>query len=76
MSPPCHCRGQLGALRLAVRLLEDTVLPPQHYQPLIQLLTEPILCPAQVGAGAAGNSGVTTPVWRPRCAHPALPTAP
>ncbi|NXU98963.1 RASL1 protein, partial [Cettia cetti] len=39
--------GQLGALRLAVRLLEDTVLPPQHYQPLIQLLTEPVLCPAQ-----------------------------
>ncbi|XP_039581963.1 rasGAP-activating-like protein 1 isoform X2 [Passer montanus] len=39
--------GQLGALRLAVRLLEDTVLPPHHYQPLIQLLTEPILCPAQ-----------------------------
>uniref|UniRef100_A0A8U8B3K8 Uncharacterized protein n=1 Tax=Geospiza parvula TaxID=87175 RepID=A0A8U8B3K8_GEOPR len=44
--------GQLGALRLAVRLLEDTVLPSHHYQPLIQLLTEPILCPAQV-------------VWRP-----------
>ncbi|XP_064248768.1 rasGAP-activating-like protein 1 isoform X6 [Passer domesticus] len=39
--------GQLGALRLAVRLLEDTVLPPHHYQPLIQLLTEPILCPSQ-----------------------------
>ncbi|XP_041878767.1 rasGAP-activating-like protein 1 [Corvus kubaryi] len=39
--------GQLGALRLAVRLVEDTVLPPHHYQPLIQLLTEPILCPGQ-----------------------------
>ncbi|NXK94547.1 RASL1 protein, partial [Formicarius rufipectus] len=38
-------KGQLGALRLAVRLVEDTVLPPQYYQPLIQLLTEPILCP-------------------------------
>ncbi|NXG22653.1 RASL1 protein, partial [Grallaria varia] len=37
--------GQLGALRLAVRLVEDTVLPPHYYQPLIQLLTEPILCP-------------------------------
>ncbi|NXR84719.1 RASL1 protein, partial [Pycnonotus jocosus] len=45
--------GQLGALRLAVRLLEDTVLPPQHCQPLIQLLTEPILCPAQPPEGTA-----------------------
>ncbi|NXL70212.1 RASL1 protein, partial [Leptocoma aspasia] len=45
--------GQLGALRLAVRLLEDTVLPPHHYQPLIQLLTEPILCPAQSPRGTA-----------------------
>ncbi|NXX98094.1 RASL1 protein, partial [Centropus bengalensis] len=43
-------RGQLGALRLAVRLVEDRVLPPLYYQPLIQLLTEPILHPAQVGA--------------------------
>ncbi|NXU24510.1 RASL1 protein, partial [Thalassarche chlororhynchos] len=40
--------GQLGALRLAVRLVEDRVLPPSYYQPLIQLLTEPILCPGQV----------------------------
>ena len=47
---PCRCRGQLGALRLAVRLVEDRVLPPPYYQPLIQLLTEPILCPGQVGA--------------------------
>ncbi|XP_066055929.1 rasGAP-activating-like protein 1 [Chamaea fasciata] len=46
-------RGQLGALRLAVRLLEDTVLPHHHYQPLIQLLTEPILCPAQSPEGTA-----------------------
>ncbi|XP_066418083.1 rasGAP-activating-like protein 1 isoform X1 [Molothrus aeneus] len=45
--------GQLGALRLAVRLLEDTVLPSHHYQPLIQLLTEPILCPAQNPEGTA-----------------------
>ncbi|XP_009274638.1 PREDICTED: rasGAP-activating-like protein 1 [Aptenodytes forsteri] len=37
--------GQLGALRLVVRLVEDRVLPPPYYQPLIQLLTEPILCP-------------------------------
>ncbi|NXE44257.1 RASL1 protein, partial [Ptilorrhoa leucosticta] len=45
--------GQLGALRLAVRLVEDTVLPPHHYQPLIQLLTEPILCPGQPPEGTA-----------------------
>ncbi|KAM6340300.1 rasGAP-activating-like protein 1 [Alca torda] len=45
--------GQLGALRLAVRLVEDRVLPPNYYQPLIQLLTEPILCPGQPPAGTA-----------------------
>ncbi|XP_061866309.1 rasGAP-activating-like protein 1 [Colius striatus] len=45
--------GQLGALRLAVRLVEDTVLPPSYYQPLIRLLTEPILCPGQPSAGTA-----------------------
>ncbi|NWU15606.1 RASL1 protein, partial [Cephalopterus ornatus] len=46
-------RGQLGALRLAVRLAEDTVLPPHHYQPLIQLLTNPVLCPDQPPDGTA-----------------------
>ncbi|NWX23062.1 RASL1 protein, partial [Aegotheles bennettii] len=45
--------GQLGALRLAVRLVEDRVLPLSYYQPLIQLLTEPILCPDQPTAGTA-----------------------
>uniref|UniRef100_A0A8B9NK56 RAS protein activator like 1 n=1 Tax=Accipiter nisus TaxID=211598 RepID=A0A8B9NK56_9AVES len=45
--------GQLGALRLAVRLVEDRVLPPPYYQPLIQLLTEPILCPGQPPDGTA-----------------------
>ncbi|NWY60617.1 RASL1 protein, partial [Chionis minor] len=45
--------GQLGALRLAVRLVEDRVLPPTYYQPLIQLLAEPILCPGQPPAGTA-----------------------
>ncbi|NWW72671.1 RASL1 protein, partial [Climacteris rufus] len=45
--------GQLGALRLAVRLVEDTVLPLHHYQPLIQLLTEPILHPGQPPEGTA-----------------------
>ncbi|NXN42792.1 RASL1 protein, partial [Rhinoptilus africanus] len=46
-------RGQLGALRLAVRLVEDRVLPPPYYQPLIQLLAEPILRPGQPPAGTA-----------------------
>ncbi|XP_053938806.1 rasGAP-activating-like protein 1 [Cuculus canorus] len=45
--------AQLGALRLAVRLVEDTVLPHLYYQPLIQLLAEPILCPAQPATGTA-----------------------
>ncbi|NWU73129.1 RASL1 protein, partial [Pterocles burchelli] len=45
--------GQLGALRLAVRLVEDTVLPPHCYQPLIQLLTEPLRCPGQPPASTA-----------------------
>ncbi|XP_075290787.1 rasGAP-activating-like protein 1 [Opisthocomus hoazin] len=45
--------GQLGALRLAVRLVEDRVLPQHYYQPLIQLLTEPILHPGQSPAGTA-----------------------
>ncbi|NXJ72697.1 RASL1 protein, partial [Rostratula benghalensis] len=45
--------GQLGALRLTVRLVEDRVLPPNYYQPFIQLLTEPILCPDQPPAGTA-----------------------
>ncbi|NXN28083.1 RASL1 protein, partial [Nycticryphes semicollaris] len=45
--------GQLGALRLTVWLVEDRVLPPNYYQPLIQLLTEPILCPDQPPAGTA-----------------------
>ncbi|XP_064322754.1 rasGAP-activating-like protein 1 [Phalacrocorax carbo] len=46
-------REQLGALRLVVRLVEDRVLPPRYYQPLIQLLTEPILSPGQPPAGTA-----------------------
>nr|XP_047919973.1 LOW QUALITY PROTEIN: rasGAP-activating-like protein 1 [Anser cygnoides] len=45
--------GQLGSLRLAVRLVEDRVLPPHCYQPLIQLLAEPIRCPGQPPAGTA-----------------------
>ncbi|XP_049643729.1 rasGAP-activating-like protein 1 [Suncus etruscus] len=40
-------RGTLGALRLKVRLTEDRVLPSQHYQPLLQLLVESVLRPAE-----------------------------
>ncbi|NWU98479.1 RASL1 protein, partial [Upupa epops] len=43
---------QLGALRLALRLQEDTVLPAHCYQPLVQLLTEPVLSPAEPPAGS------------------------
>ncbi|OXB76460.1 UNVERIFIED_CONTAM: hypothetical protein H355_014175 [Colinus virginianus] len=46
-------RGQLGSLRLTVRLLEDRVLPQHCYQPLIQLLAEPLRCPGQPTAGTA-----------------------
>ncbi|XP_021268598.1 rasGAP-activating-like protein 1 isoform X2 [Numida meleagris] len=45
--------GQLGALRLTVRLLEDRVLPQHCYQPLIQLLAEPLHCPGQPAASTA-----------------------
>ncbi|XP_035196664.1 rasGAP-activating-like protein 1 isoform X2 [Oxyura jamaicensis] len=45
--------GRLGSLRLAVRLVEDQVLPPRCYQPLIQLLAEPIRCPGQSTASTA-----------------------
>uniref|UniRef100_A0A8D2JH20 RAS protein activator like 1 n=1 Tax=Varanus komodoensis TaxID=61221 RepID=A0A8D2JH20_VARKO len=40
--------GKLGALRLRVRLTEDRILPSRYYQPLIDLLVESILCPAEV----------------------------
>ncbi|KAG8504622.1 RasGAP-activating-like protein 1 [Galemys pyrenaicus] len=40
-------RGNLGALRLKVRLSEDRVLPSQHYQPLRALLVESVLGPAE-----------------------------
>jgi len=72
---PCCCRGQLGALRLAVRLVEDRVLPQHYYQPLIQLLTEPILHPGQVGA--AGWEDPRGPLaWGLHHAHPALRAVP
>lgn len=57
----CHCRGQLGSLRLTVRLLEDRVLPQHCYQPLIQLLAEPLCCPGQVGAAGWGHTCAICP---------------
>ncbi|XP_074868867.1 rasGAP-activating-like protein 1 isoform X2 [Carettochelys insculpta] len=39
--------GKLGALRLKVRLAEDRILPSMYYQPLIQLLVESVLSPAE-----------------------------
>nr|XP_033811940.1 rasGAP-activating-like protein 1 isoform X1 [Geotrypetes seraphini] len=39
--------GKLGALRLSVRLCEDRILPSMYYQPLVELLVESILSPAE-----------------------------
>ncbi|XP_066116606.1 rasGAP-activating-like protein 1 isoform X2 [Saccopteryx bilineata] len=39
--------GNLGALRLKVRLIEDRVLPSQCYQPLRELLMASVLGPAE-----------------------------
>ncbi|CAB1321839.1 unnamed protein product, partial [Coregonus sp. 'balchen'] len=41
-------RGKLGALRLKVRLVEDLILPSMYYQPLIDLLVESVISPAEV----------------------------
>ncbi|KAM3867857.1 rasGAP-activating-like protein 1 [Diretmus argenteus] len=40
--------GKLGALRLKVRLVEDHILPSMYYQPLIDLLVESVISPAEV----------------------------
>nr|XP_057926493.1 rasGAP-activating-like protein 1 [Doryrhamphus excisus] len=40
--------GKLGALRLKVRLVEDQILPSMYYQPLIDLLVESVISPAEV----------------------------
>nr|XP_036849324.1 rasGAP-activating-like protein 1 isoform X2 [Manis javanica] len=44
--------GNLGALRLTVRLTEDRVLPSQYYQPLMKLLMESVLGPAEEDAAS------------------------
>ncbi|XP_067911018.1 rasGAP-activating-like protein 1 isoform X3 [Heterodontus francisci] len=51
--------GKLGALRLKVRLAEDRILPSMYYQPLIDLLVEPVISPAK-GVAAAGPTIRTT----------------
>lgn len=44
----CVFSGKLGALRLKVRLVEDRILPSVYYQPLIHLLLESVISPAEV----------------------------
>ncbi|ELK15475.1 RasGAP-activating-like protein 1 [Pteropus alecto] len=44
--------GNLGALRLKVRLVEDRVLPSKYYQPLMKLLAESVLGPAEEDAAS------------------------
>lgn len=72
----CRCRGRLGSLRLAVRLVEEQVLPPHCYQPFIQLLAEPIRCPGQVGATLVPPPSFVAapcPPCPPRSPQPAQP---
>ncbi|XP_072538128.1 rasGAP-activating-like protein 1 [Salminus brasiliensis] len=40
--------GKLGALRLKVRLAEERILPSLYYQPLIDMLVESVISPAEV----------------------------
>ena len=59
-SYPCGLtpvRGQLGALRLKVRLIEDRILPSHNYRPLTELLTEAVRGPAEVGASVPPGPG-------------------
>ncbi|XP_064835752.1 rasGAP-activating-like protein 1 isoform X1 [Oncorhynchus masou masou] len=44
--------GKLGALRLKVRLVEDHILPSMYYQPLIDLLVQSVISPAEVEDGS------------------------
>ncbi|XP_075895131.1 rasGAP-activating-like protein 1 isoform X3 [Nelusetta ayraudi] len=45
--------GKLGALRLKVRLVEDRILPSVYYQPLIHLLVESVISPAEMEDSSA-----------------------
>uniref|UniRef100_A0A3Q2Q5G5 RAS protein activator like 1 n=1 Tax=Fundulus heteroclitus TaxID=8078 RepID=A0A3Q2Q5G5_FUNHE len=49
--------GKLGALRLKVRLVEDRILPSTYYQPLIELLVESVISPAEVSIAARPHHG-------------------
>uniref|UniRef100_A0A3B3QK89 RAS protein activator like 1 n=1 Tax=Paramormyrops kingsleyae TaxID=1676925 RepID=A0A3B3QK89_9TELE len=40
--------SKLGAVRLKVRLIEDQILPSMCYQPLVDLLVESVISPAEV----------------------------
>lgn len=44
----CRHRGSLGSLQLQVRLRDETVLPSQCYQPLVQLLCQEVKSGRQV----------------------------
>ncbi|XP_078410358.1 RAS protein activator like 1 isoform X2 [Cetorhinus maximus] len=51
--------GKLGALRLKIRLAEDRILPSMYYQPLIDLLVEPVIAPAKDVAAAEPTISTT-----------------
>lgn len=82
-------RGNLGALRLKVRLVEDRVLPSEYYQPLMKLLAESVLSPAEAEVGVShehfcwegGGMGIWAlaspsfgaPAWAPLLWSPGTP---
>jgi hypothetical protein len=62
LSLPYLVRGNLGALRLKVRLAEDRVLPSRYYQPLAELLLGSVQGPVEVGVpGGLGSSLTEAP---------------
>lgn len=60
---PSVVSGKLGALRLKVRLVEDRILPSVYYQPLIHLLVESVISPAEVRRAVGNISLVRTHGW-------------
>lgn len=57
----CVSSGNLGALRLKVRLIEDHILPSVYYQPLIHLLVESVVTPTEVSP--IHSSSTLNPCW-------------
>lgn len=57
----CVSSGNLGALRLKVRLIEDHILPSVYYQPLIHLLVESVVTPTEVSL--IHSSSTFNPCW-------------